>query len=303
MVDFTNCRTVIGRAYNGAGGKKIAVEYEGNIYMLKFPQSGEGKRTALSYTNSSVSEHIGSSIFRMLGVPAQETLLGTYRVGEKVKVVCACRDFVTEGKRFFDFCSVKNTILDSESAGTGMELMEILETIEKQKFVPPEEAMEHFWNVFVVDALLGNFDRHNGNWGFLFDPVTGTAEIAPIYDCGSCLLPQADEAVMRSVLENKEALDARLFQFPSSAVRIGNKKISYYDFLIGCENEDCMAAVRRMVGRMDMDKISAFLDRVPYLSDLQREFYKTYLMARYDEILVPAYEAVLDQEQEMGLSM
>lgn len=25
--DFTNCRKVLGRAYNGANGKKIAVEY------------------------------------------------------------------------------------------------------------------------------------------------------------------------------------------------------------------------------------------------------------------------------------
>ena len=27
-IDFTNCKRVIGRAYNGANGKKIAVEYE-----------------------------------------------------------------------------------------------------------------------------------------------------------------------------------------------------------------------------------------------------------------------------------
>ena len=25
--------------------------------------------------------------------------------------------------------------------------------------------------MFVVDALIGNFDRHNGNWGFLMIAV------------------------------------------------------------------------------------------------------------------------------------
>lgn len=43
MIDFTNCRIVPGRAYNGANGSKIAVEYDGEIYMLKFPPSGAGK--------------------------------------------------------------------------------------------------------------------------------------------------------------------------------------------------------------------------------------------------------------------
>ena len=51
-IDFTNCRRILGKAYNGANGKKIAVEYEGVVYMLKFPPSAENKPTDLSYTNS-----------------------------------------------------------------------------------------------------------------------------------------------------------------------------------------------------------------------------------------------------------
>ena len=39
MIDFTNCRIMPGRAYNGANGSKIAVEYNGEIFMLKFPPS------------------------------------------------------------------------------------------------------------------------------------------------------------------------------------------------------------------------------------------------------------------------
>ena len=201
-IDFTNCKRIIGRAYNGANGKKIAVEYEGERYMLKFPPSGNKKPTELSYTNSSISEHIASSIFNMIGVKAQETKLGTFTVNGKVKIVCACMDFTDKSKNLYDFCSIKNTVIDSEHNGTGTELADVLETIEKQQFVSPKDLVEHFWNVFVVDALLGNFDRHNGNWGFLFDDETQTAEIAPVFDCGSCLLPQADDKVMKTILEN-----------------------------------------------------------------------------------------------------
>ena len=167
-IDFTGCRRIFGKAYNGANGKKIAVEYNGEQYMLKFPPSAEKKPTDLSYTNSCISEHIACSIFNMLGIKAQETILGTFKINGKEKIVCACKDFTSGGKVFYDFCSIKNSIIDSEHNGNGTELSEILETIEKQQFVDPQKLREHFWNVFIVDALLGNFDRHNGNWGFLY---------------------------------------------------------------------------------------------------------------------------------------
>lgn len=83
-IDFTGCRIVLGKAYNGANGKKIAVEYDETLYMLKFPPSGKNKPTELSYTNSCFSEHIASSIFNLLGVKAHETLLGTFKVSGKV---------------------------------------------------------------------------------------------------------------------------------------------------------------------------------------------------------------------------
>ena len=104
MIDFSDCRIVPGHAYNGANGSKIAVEYDDQVYMLKFPPSGRNKPTELSYTNSCISEHIGSSIFNILGVEAQKTMLGLYSVNGREKVVCACRDFTSGGKRLLDFC-------------------------------------------------------------------------------------------------------------------------------------------------------------------------------------------------------
>lgn len=291
-IDFSNCRTLLGKAYNGANGKKIAVEYEGVQYMLKFPPSAEGKPTELSYTNGCISEHIGSTIFTMLGLPAQETMLGTYRVSGKEKVVCACRDFAAEGKVFYDFCSIKNTVIDSEHNGAGTELSDLLVTIEKQQYIAPETLMSHFWNMFVIDAFLGNFDRHNGNWGFLYDPAAQTAEIAPIFDCGGCLLPQADEKVMRAVLENEDELNARIFRFPTSAIQVNKKKINYHDFLLSGENEDCNRAIDCIVPRINMERILSFIENVPYLSELQREFYGAYLAARYEKIMIPALNMV-----------
>lgn len=289
MPDFTNCRRLLGNAYGGANGKKIGIEYEGAQYMLKFPPSGAQKRTELSYINSCFSEHIASSIFNLIGIPAQRTILGTYDVNGKAKIVCACKDFTADGSRFLDFCSIKNTVIDSEHNGTGTELADVLETIEKQQFVNPQVLLEHFWNVFIVDAFLGNFDRHNGNWGFLYNPVLQETSIAPVYDCGSCLLPQADEKIMRAVLENESELHARVFRFPTSALKRNERKLNYFDFLMSGENADCNAALIRMFPRIDMTAICDFIDSTQFISDLQKQFYKHYLTARYELIIKPAY--------------
>ena len=297
MIDFTDCRVIPGRAYNGANGSKIAVEYNGEAYMLKFPPSGSGKPTDLSYTNSCISEHIASSVFNLLGIRAQESKLGTFMVNGKEKLVCACKDFTADGKRLLDFCSIKNTVLDSDSSGNGTELDDIMDAIDKQQFVSPKDLREHFWNMFISDALLGNFDRHNGNWGFLYDDVREKAEIAPVFDCGSCLLPQADDNVMRNVLDNETELHARIFQFPTSAIKLNGRKINYYDFLSHVDNKDAVDALTRIVPQIDMEQIDRFIEQASGISDLQKEFYKMYINARYDLILRPALEIAIAQEK------
>ena len=42
-VDFTSCQRIPGRAYNGANGKKIAVDWQGACWILKFPPSAAEK--------------------------------------------------------------------------------------------------------------------------------------------------------------------------------------------------------------------------------------------------------------------
>ena len=293
MIDFTQCKIIPGRAYNGANGSKVAVNYNGTVYMLKFPPSAAKKPTELSYTNGCISEHLASSIFNLIGITAQTTILGTYTVRDKVKLVCACKDFTCGGLRFFDFCSIKNTVLDSDSNGTGTELTDVLDAIEKQQYISPVVLKDHFWDMFIVDALLGNFDRHNGNWGFLYDDASESASIAPVFDCGSCLLPQADESIMRKVLSSDPELHARVFQFPTSALKLKDRKINYYDFICEGNNLDCNSALMRIIPKIDLQRINAFIDQVEPLSDLQKNFYKTYIQARYSLILIPAYKRIV----------
>lgn len=282
-IDFTDCPRIAGRAYNGANGKKIAVAFRGETWILKFPPNVQERPNEQSYSNSCISEHLGSTIFRLLGIPAQETLLGTHTNG-RVKIVCACKDFTSPGLRLFDFCSIKNTVLDSETGGTGTELDDVLSTIELQNFIDPIIVSERFWQMFVVDALLGNFDRHNGNWGFLVDEHTGSSSLAPVFDCGSCLLPQADDLIMRRCLDNADEMNARIYSFPGSMLKISGRKINYHDYICGVHHPGLDSALNMLIPRITSLDFQALISATPYLSPLQQSFYVEYLSQRRTKI-------------------
>lgn len=283
MIDFTNLPTRK-KAYGGANGSKLSVVYDDDLYMLKLPMRAL-KNPNLSYTNSCTSEYLGCHVFNMLGVKAQETLLGTYEYHGKIRTVVACKDFTSPGVVIMDFASVKNQIIDSASNGYGTELSDILDTIEKQTAVDSKQLKEHFWNMFVIDAFIGNWDRHNGNWGFLYNQETDQMEIAPIYDCGSALFPQIDDELIKKVLSSKTEMNARVYDMPTSAILIDGKRANYYKVITSLKYRDCTEAVKRITPRIDMVAISNLIDEVEQLSDLQKEFLKKMLKMRKEVML------------------
>ena len=283
LIDFTGL-TRRNKAYAGANGNKISVIYGGEQYMLKFPSAAK-RNPDLSYSNSCFSEYLGCQIFESVGIPVQKTLLGSYTARGKEKIVVACGDFTRPGVVLQDFASLKNQMIDSERSGYGTELSDILYTFSEQTSVDEAVLMTRFWDMFIVDALIGNWDRHNGNWGFLYDTVTDKMELAPVYDCGSCLYPQADEKIMKLVLEDEDERNLRIFERPTSAIMQNGKRVKYFDFISSLQNEDCSAALRRIAPRVDMVKINALVDETPALTDLQRQFYKTMLAERKRKLL------------------
>ena len=283
MIDFTNA-VQKNKTYAGANGGKISVLYNGEQYMLKFPPFPTINKE-MSYTNSCISEYIGCKVFESVGIPVQETVIGTYTSKGKEKVVVACKDFTSQGITLQDFASLKNRIIDSERNGYGTELADILSTIDEQTAMDSETLKTRFWDMFIVDALIGNWDRHNGNWGFLYNNATDQVTLAPVFDCGSSLYPQADEDLVKKILSDKNELNHRIFDIPLSAVTYNGKKINYFKFLSEGEFPDCNKALKRIASRIDMKKIYEIIDNTPTITELQKEFYKTMLTARKERIL------------------
>lgn len=283
IIDFTKLQKR-NKAYAGANGSKLSVIYNDMQYMLKFPPL-PSKNKGMSYSNSCLSEYLGCQIFDCIGIPVQKTLLGVYTSKGKKKIVVACGDFTKPGVVLQDFASLKNQIIDSARNGYGTELFDILQVFEEQMALDSKIILERFWDMFIVDALIGNWDRHNGNWGFLYDTQTDKIELAPVYDCGSSLYPQADALIMKRVLSDEQERNYRIFEIPTSAIMFDAKKIKYFDFISSLNNEDCNRALERIVPRIDLDKINKIIDQMPFIDDLQKQFYMTMLKERKVKIL------------------
>lgn len=290
MIDFTNL-PIRKKAYGGANGSKLSVVYNNELYMLKLPMHAL-KNPNLSYTNSCISEYLGCHIFNILGVKAQETILGIYKFHGKVRNVVACKDFTSINTIFLDFASVKNQIIDSASNGYGTELMDILDTIQKQNVVNPKELEEHFWNMFVVDAFIGNRDRHNGNRGFLYNQEKDEMKIAPIFDCGSALYPQINDEMIKKVMSSKTEMETRVYDMPTSAILVDGKRANYFKLITSLKYNGCNEAIKRIVPKINLDKINFLIDESEQISELQKEFLKKILKLRKEKILDYAFKKI-----------
>ena len=193
LIDF-NKATEIPPEYNGSEKKKNMI-LDGKKYLVKFPDSNRSPKLNISYINNVYSEYIGSKIFELLGINAQKVKLGYYHQEERMFYVCACEDFTNENTKLIEFEKLENASLDSE--GERKDLSDIKHIIELNTYNIDKTSFKNFfWDMFIADSLVGNFDRHNGNWGFLINESLRQIEIAPIYDCASCLYPQlTDERI------------------------------------------------------------------------------------------------------------
>lgn len=289
MIDFTSCEINKFRYYGGRNGGKICIIYNNKEYMLKFPVASESTEEH-EYSNSCISEYIACHILQTLGLNVQETILGKYNSGGNEKIVVACKDFTSYGKVFRQFAELKNSQIETSKNGYGTEISEVLETIELQQIYDAIKLKEFFWDMFIADCLVGNFDRHNGNWGFLIDEKSKEVQIAPIYDCASCLYPQLTDSRIAEIIDLKDEMDARIYTFPNSALKENDNKINYYDYITSLKNQDCNNAIKRIVPLIDINKINEIIEKTEYISDLRKEFYKRIVYERYNKILKFAYE-------------
>ena len=285
MIDFTNAIEEFNN-YKGSEKKKTLI-YNNKKYLVKFPDPVREKNKNISYINNAFSEYIGSNIFKICGFEVQNAILGKYNYNGKEKIVCACEDFTDNENVLYEFENLALSTNPDKKIET--ELNDIMEVIEENKMIDTEITKRKFWDMFIIDSLIGNTDRHNGNWGFLLNKITGKAEFSPIYDCGSCLNPMLEDEEIEKISETElKNLAINCY----SCLKENGKKINYITFIKQNENEECHNAIKRLFANINIDEIKKFIDNIECMSDKRKEFYKKLIEQRY-ECIKSVYENII----------
>lgn len=295
--------------YGGAAGSKEGILIDGQYWLVKYPQNTRSMRGDLdSYTTSPLSEYIGSHIYAILGYPVHETALGI-RNG---KLVVACKDFCYYPGELREMRTLKNiynkhleTLLETEIASTGsdhcIELREILLHLDYNPVLASIQGLkDRFWDCILIDGLINNNDRNNGNWGLLYRD--DAYQIAPIFDNGSAFSNKATDKVLSMRLDDPKRMVASALNTVSVYGKEG-KNYTFRNLLNECaQYPDFRAALLRNVPliRVQMPEIQKFMSKLPesyqgisVCSAVRNAVYMQEMQLRFECLLVPVFDKIV----------
>ena len=294
--------------YGGTACNKDGILIDDDEWIVKYPRSlsqMEGENASYS----SLSEFLGSEIYRILGYDVHKTILGV----RNNKLIVACKDFAIDGF-LLEIRTIKNhlsgDLLDKfrshsniHSTSTHVvDIDELMFHLEKNPLLNVIDGIkQHFFEQALIDIFINNNDRTNDNWGIL--RINGQKDrIAPIFDNGASFSPKMSEDKIIRLLSSDELRDNCLNVL--TAYGRNGHLLSAKKFIQ--EFQDCLefqkalnSATNRIIAHLDeiMDFIN-FLpefitvnDRIYEVCSIsQKIFYQKQLLLRFNELILPAGE-------------
>ena len=181
-------------------------------------------------------------------------ILGEYTDEQgKTKITCACRDVRNPGEIMHPVQTINLSSLD-DLATNEASLKNAMDFAEHLHLIPAETVKSFYYDMLVADALLGNTDRHNGNWAILTDEK-GNARLSPIYGCGSSLSPLLGE----TDLDDRHLSNSAIDTF-SIILDEHHKRLNYRDYFLSCKDPELNAAAKRLIGRINLYEINNMIN-------------------------------------------
>lgn len=99
-----------------------------------------------------------------------------------------------------------------------------------------------------------------------------------------------DEEEMLRIINNQKEIDKRVYEFPTSQIKLRGKKTSYYKVINSLQFRECNTALSRIHSRINMEAIYKLIDDLDCITPTHKQFYKVMLQNRYERILKSSYE-------------
>lgn len=282
VVNFTNCRQFAGKIKFDENDNierlRLKVQYNGLYYDLKF-----GPR----YFYRCISEYLGCSIFNAVGVQAQNVLLGVYEYEGRELPAVACQSFNTKNLYLLTMAEIIKGDYDTDF---GRNILKEVQAFRYQQIYDEDKLKNHFWKMFMADALVGTADRSEGDWGVFVDRKNfSVVDIAPVFNCYSCLCGEKldNNIVLRQNVLEQDNYDTTAL-VNASGYMVDGKQVSYFEFLLMTDNIDCLRSLEEFVKKIEKLDLDKIVNNVFLLSEKEKRFYKDMLALRKGMILAIA---------------
>ena len=297
--------------YGGKAGDKEGIDINGEAWIVKYPKSTrEMRKPLVSYTTAPLSEFIGSHVYQILGIDTHDTILGI----RNNKLVVACKDFCKTEGALREIRTLKNiynkelaekleTSLSSTSDSHLIDLRDILTHLEYNpilKNIP--DIKERFWEQVIVDVLINNNDRNNGNWGVLYED--GNFRLAPVFDNGAAFSNKTPDNKLAETMKYPERF-VQSADTSRTIYRIGDKEL-YAKNISDINEPDFYRTAAKIIPviKEKMNEIQEFINSIPeqyngliVCSEVRKDFYFKSMQLKLERFLEPV---LAKAEKEFG---
>lgn len=270
--------------------EKYGITYNGRYYIVK-PRLGNEDASILS-------EYVASHFINNLGFEAHNTEL----VDTDEGLCVVLEDFRNNYGELRPFEETHQSSVGTDLSNKGYNYSDIQRIISKHLKIPNQykgDALKMFWDMFFLDAILGNRDRHAGNWGYI--TVGEDAEfyrLAPLYDNGASLFPSVVPKLKEYRRDRFKFLYERCEKFPACLIKDNEKRTNYYYF-INKQNLERFKLMRESYKRFK--DIGVFAVRDAILKSVNHLLIPKELREFYVNIVIMRYLHIIDRVDEKGL--
>lgn len=266
--------------FSGAVPKVCAVK-DGNFFMVKYDNFGEYK---------CFSEFIAYKIANLLGIDCQKVTLGSW----KSNLACGIELFNNGADiihHYYDINDSSMSSIDTDVRELPYTLDFIIDVLTHYSSIdiPNEVLVSNFIQMCLFDCLIGNYDRHWGNWGFIGNKKN--YEICPLFDNGSSLYPKFTDEEMLNIMSDKKEIYKIIYEFPKSQIRrTKKKKYLYKDLIMELKQKGYEYEIIKFVNNFEskLDEFSSIFNSVNYnnvISEVRLKFLHDVILLRFNLLI------------------
>lgn len=277
-------------AVDGSGrGKKdwLKNSHTREIGLFKYPKEHIGDPIVL--TGEHWSEDIASKLAHLLEIPCAKTQIGIFHgnlgvmsylvIDQNAEILIEGVQYITKLYPNFDI----NKLVDNTT-----QKRYSIQMIEE--CIKETGLFEEFLKIPIFDALIGNSDRHQSNWGIITDISGNPIRISPLYDNGSSLCCRIKEESIGSYFSDPMRFDALVGSKSFSAISWLNTKTRHFALvqeLYTNYYHQTIEPVKHLANTLTDEAISEIINSIStnIMSDAHKRLVNSFLRVRRDKIL------------------